>query len=88
MQIVMSGIGMARYIIFLVLLMGLAGCMPATPAVETLIPEVTPTLTAVPVAIDDENVPEQDGPVTLRIWVPPQFNPANDSPEGAVFQSR
>lgn len=47
--------------------------------VETLIPSPTSSqnVTATP-----------PGPVTLQIWVPPQFDPQADTPVGALLQSR
>jgi len=77
-----------RRILILIFIVGLAGCSTPAPVTETPPPEATLSPTAVPVLTEDVIEPEPEGHVTLRIWVPPQFNPANDSPEGAIFQSR
>ena len=48
-----------------------------TPAVPTIVPTPAPTLTATP-----------NNPLTLTLWVPPQFDPENGSPAGQILQSR
>ncbi len=75
-------------ILFLILVVGLIGCSTPAPAVETPLPEVTLTPTVVLISTEDVIEPEPEGPVTLRIWVPPQFDPADGSSSGAIFQSR
>jgi len=84
----MTGTGMLRSILLTILIVGLVGCSNPVPTLETPIPEATFTPTPVPVTTEVVNEPEPEGPVTLRIWVPPQFDPANDSPSGVIFQSR
>jgi ABC-type glycerol-3-phosphate transport system substrate-binding protein len=85
----MSGFGsLLRRIFLLILIAGLVGCSFPTPTLEAAVPEATLTPTAVPVSTQDVIEPEPEGPVTLRIWVPPQFDPANESPAGIIFQSR
>ncbi len=81
--------GIFRRILLLILIAGLVGCSTPAPIVEeTPISEVTLTPTAAPISTEDIAEPEPEGPVTLRIWVPPPFDPANKSPEGEIFQSR
>ena len=65
-------------------------CSTSTPSQAPADPAPTETPTPVPAATDDnsESQPETEGPVTLRIWVPPQFDPADDTLSGAIFQSR
>ena len=77
-----------RRILILFLIVGLVGCSTLIPLTETPPPEATLLPTAVPVSTEAVIEPEPEGPITLRIWVPPQFDPASDSPEGAIFQSR
>jgi len=84
----MSGIGMIRRFLLLILIISLVGCSTPAPSQETPIPETTLTPTVAPVVTEDVTEPEVEEPVTLRIWVPPEFDPAGDSPAGAIFQSR
>lgn len=71
----------------------LAGCsaisaLQNTPgASETS--AVTPVETLVPTAVISQDVtPTPPGPVTLQIWVPPQFDPQADTPVGDLLRSR
>src|SRR3972149_4031140 len=63
---------------------------PLVPA-ETPAPEASPTpesgapLTALP-AVETTRSPER--PTTLRIWLPPQFDPADGSSAGDLLQAR
>ncbi len=75
-------------IFVLILIAGLLGCSTPVPARETPLPEVTLTPTSLPVSTEGVTEPDSEGPITLQIWVPPQFDPANDFPEGVIFQSR
>ena len=85
----MFGIGnLLRRILLLILIAAVAGCSFPTPTLAPPIPEATLTPTAVPVSTEDVTEPEPEGPVTLRVWVPPQFDPVNESPAVAIFQSR
>lgn len=84
----MFGLGAMRRILLLMLIVGLAGCSAPVPAAETPLPATTLTPTAVPISTEEITEPETEGPVTLRIWVPPQFDPANESSDGVMFQSR
>jgi ABC-type glycerol-3-phosphate transport system substrate-binding protein len=77
-----------RRILLLILIVGLAGCSTPAPMEETPLPEATFTPTVAPGSTEEISEPEPEGPITLRIWVPPQFDPANGSPEGEIFQAR
>jgi len=79
---------MLRRFLLLILILGLVGCSGPTPVEETPLLEATPTPTVVPIATEETGNPEPEGPTTLRIWVPPQFDPANGSPEGEIFQTQ
>ena len=46
-----------------------------------------PTLATTPVPAT-EPVYTPSGPVILRIWLPPQFDPASGTPAGVLLQSR
>jgi multiple sugar transport system substrate-binding protein len=52
-----------------------SNALPVSTQVQSQKP--VPTGTATP-----------QGPVTLRLWVPPQFDPAADTPAGRLFQKR
>ncbi len=52
---------------------------PANGAARTPTPEMTPTF---------EPLPTISGPVTLTVWVPPQFDPQGDSAAGSLLQER
>ena len=52
--------------------------LPITPSPET--PE-----TVVP---QETSVPEISGPVELELWVPPQFDPAADTPSGIMLREQ
>jgi ABC-type glycerol-3-phosphate transport system substrate-binding protein len=77
-----------RRILLLLLVVVLTGCATPSPTQDTPLPEITLTPTVTPIATQEITDPPVEGPVTLRMWVPPQFDPQNDSPEGALFQAR
>jgi len=77
-----------RWLSLTLLLVFLVGCTSPPPARETLAPQTTPTSSVTPAPTDDLLEPTPEGPVILRVWVPPQFDPANGSPEGELLQSR
>ncbi len=76
-------------LLHLFLILSLVGCA-ALPSTETPSPvpggTVTPT-TPTPLPTESQETVE-NGPVILQIWVPPSFDPANESPEAALFQAR
>jgi multiple sugar transport system substrate-binding protein len=77
-----------RRLLILALIVTLAGCAVQPPAVVTPIPEATATPTiAPPIQTEGPDTP-QSGPVILKIWIPPEFDPANGSPEGELLQAR
>lgn len=83
-----------RYSVNLVLLLSLlliiflAGCGIPAPMEATLLPQATLTATTEPVISTEELVQPADEPVTLKIWVPPEFDPTNGSPEGELLAKR
>ena len=82
---------MRRFLTFSISLFLLTGCAnissllstpePATASTSTPAPVTTSTPTSTP-------TPAPGGPRTLRIWVPPQFDPAAETPAGALLQER
>lgn len=82
---------MRRFLTFSISLFLLAGCAnissllstpgPATASTDTPAPATISTPTSTP-------TPAPDGPRTLRIWVPSQFDPSLDTPASAIFQER
>jgi ABC-type glycerol-3-phosphate transport system substrate-binding protein len=53
-----------------------------TPATEPSSPTEAASLPPVPAS------PTPGGPVSLRVWLPPQFDPAADTPAGKILQAR
>lgn len=82
---------MRRFLIFTLCLVWLAGCanlpaflstpQPVTIPTDTPIPGITSTPTATPTVTPG-------GPRTLRIWLPPRFDPASETPAGILLQQR
>jgi ABC-type glycerol-3-phosphate transport system substrate-binding protein len=77
---------------FLVLLLFLSACAglsgsplapPAYPAIQLQVPEATASAWSPPVPS-----PTVEGPLKLRLWLPPQFSPASGSPAGLLLQAR
>jgi multiple sugar transport system substrate-binding protein len=77
-----------RRLFILVLIVILAGCNVQSPAVMTPTPEATPTSTTAPPIQTEEPDTSQNGPVILKLWIPPEFDPTNGSPEGGLLQAR
>lgn len=64
----------------------LSGCQ-AAPAGPAITPGALPTPTHVP-APTAESTPTPAGPITLRVWLPPQFDPEADTPGGMILRRR
>ncbi|MFQ5615890.1 MAG: extracellular solute-binding protein [Anaerolineales bacterium] len=74
--------------IFVLLLAFLGGCAGVAAPVQDdiLVQELTPTppeSLAFPAADD-----EPEGPLTLRVWVPPEFDPSSGTPASGLLQVR
>ena len=82
---------MYRFLTILLLLSFLTGCtgLPAILSTPEPAPASTelPGLTATPVP-SETPTPTSSGPRILRVWVPPQFDPAAETPAGALLQER
>ena len=82
---------MRRFLTFSILLFLLAGCAnisallstpePAAVSTNTPVAKSTSTPTITPTATPN-------GPRILRIWVPPQFDPAAETEAGAILQAK
>jgi ABC-type glycerol-3-phosphate transport system substrate-binding protein len=78
-----------RFLFALVLLVG-GGCSLLPLGQEISPPTPTPTLqTPTPTRAQPvENATPQAGPLTLRIWLPVEFDPAADRPAARILQAR
>ncbi len=88
---------MQRFLTFTIAIFLLTGCANIPALLSTPEPvssqqgDSAPTGTAIPSATPTTFAPPPvtpGGPRTLRIWVPPQFDPAAESPAGALLQER
>ncbi len=72
---------------FLIISVMLASCsaLPVPDSNTTPEPSPLPTATLLPPL---DSTQPASGPTVLRLWVPPQFDPANDTPAGDVLQDR
>ncbi len=62
-----------------------ASCTALPEAVSDTTPLPLPTSTTQPTSESTQPAP---GPTVLRIWLPPQFDPASDTPAGELLQDR
>lgn len=73
-------------------LAGCEGLIPvATPELTEPLPTgtATSTLNSSPVAVETQaSTPTPSNPSSLRIWLPPVFDPAADTPAGRLLQGR
>jgi multiple sugar transport system substrate-binding protein len=82
---------MKRFRLFLVFALLLsAACSGLPELVETPVPTRAPTGTAAPLRPTSTPAAQTtpDGPVMLRIWVPPQFDPYADTEAGKLLLAR
>ena len=76
-----------RRLLCLIVVLFFTGC--TTPPVDaTLSPEATPTPTVAALLQTEEPDSLPNGPVTIRIWIPPEFDPDNGSLEGDSLRAR
>lgn len=79
---------MKTLIFFLVALLFLGtGCTALPVPVTTPTVEIAPTATVTQLPATPAS-PTPPGPVTLRIWLPPQFDPEAGTPAGNTLQAR
>lgn len=71
----------------LALMLLVSACSPNSPQLTTY-PEPTQTAPAAPTAPPVQATPTREGPVTLRIWLPPEFDPESGSEAGELLANR
>jgi multiple sugar transport system substrate-binding protein len=81
------------YLVMLILLAILTACAGNSPVGGTYSPLLTPTRAAFAPAAQASlpsatASPTPAGPVMLRLWLPPQFDPAADTEAGKLLQDR
>jgi len=88
---------MRQFLTFAISLLLLTGCANISSLLSTPEPgsspqgATVPTSTTTPIITPVTIVAPQvtpGGPRTLRIWVPPQFDPSAETPAGVLFQER
>jgi multiple sugar transport system substrate-binding protein len=87
-----SGQLLACGLILTLLLLLMVGCSGwlrsgATPQVTGTLATAAPTLKLTPAPATEVLYPSSE-PVILRLWLPPQFDPASGTPAGDLLQSR
>jgi len=78
---------MKRFILIAVLLALLSACGGLSPTIPTPTGEIPPTATATlpPTTV---STPAPPSPVVLRLWLPPELDPASGTKAGRILQSR
>jgi multiple sugar transport system substrate-binding protein len=82
---------MRRFLTLAIFLSLLTGCANISALLSTPEPATVPPSTSTPTATSTATITPTvtpGGPHTLRLWVPPQFDPAADTPAGLLFQKR
>jgi multiple sugar transport system substrate-binding protein len=81
---------MRSFLTITILLFFLTGCANISALLPTPEPATVPTSTSAPTITPTAVTPSvtPGGPRTLRIWVPPQFDPALETPASALLQAR
>lgn len=64
-----------------------AGCGSLDAIRGTGTPAASPTQPPIEKTLTPEGAPSS-GPLTLKIWLPPDFDPANETPQGDALQAR
>ena len=79
---------MIRFLTYLLMLVMLLGCNIPTSPQETT-PAPLPTNTVAVTATNTPSIPTPEAQITtLRIWVPPQFDPSAETPAAELFNAR
>jgi multiple sugar transport system substrate-binding protein len=77
-----------RNLLPIILVAGLIGCTSPPTSGTTAVPEATATPIVEQPLQMDKTPPPQSGPTVIKLWVPPEIDPANGSPEGDILQAR
>ncbi len=85
--ITMKSPKMHRLIQFGLVLIFLTACSGLPTPEPSPSPEVIPTATATRVPTP-ENTPTPEGPLTIELWLPAEFDPNSGSPAGNILQAR
>lgn len=77
-------------LLLLILTTGCSGIIPTSESPETESPATAaaPSPTAAATAQATPSAQATEGPSTLRLWVPPEFDPASGTPAGDLLQAR
>ncbi len=78
------------FLLLVCLSLTLAGCsgLPWATAEPVVPPEASATSQVRPPTPAPTAAATPNGPLVLRLWVPPQFDPAADTPSGRLLQAR
>lgn len=82
---------MRRFLTLAIFLSLLAGCANISSLLSTPEPATVPPSTNTPVATPTASITPTvtpGGPRTLRLWVPPEFDPAAETPAATLLQKR
>jgi multiple sugar transport system substrate-binding protein len=82
---------MRRFLTLVIFLSLLTGCANISSLLSTPEPATVPPSTSTPIATSTATATSTvtpGGPRTLRLWVPPQFDPAAETPSGILLQKR
>jgi len=82
---------MRRFLTFAIFLSLLTGCANIASLLPTPEPAIVPTSTSIPITATATSVSPTvtpGGPRTLRIWLPPEFDPFAGTAAGALLQDR
>jgi multiple sugar transport system substrate-binding protein len=72
----------------LTMIIVLVGCTTPTPVVPPTLPEATlPPTVEISFPTEETGTP-QSTPITIKLWIPPKFDPSNGTPEGNLLQER
>jgi len=78
----------SKPLIVLVLVLMLSGCAQPTAPSVTASPEPAPTPTATSPIAEEPILDTPSPPTYLRLWVPPEFDPANETRAARLLQAR
>jgi len=78
----------SKPLIVLVLVLMLSGCAQPTAPSVTASPEPAPTPTATSPIPEEPILDTPSPPTYLRLWVPPEFDPANETRAARLLQAR